>query len=183
MSADLFASVRGPIELRPFPIAPLLELTGLSLSRLALRVGASGSVVSRAKGAGLTDAQADRWAVACGFHPSEVWPDWFALAPNDTDVIPACTMSPTYTSDPGAAANCPGSGQQGSADVTNDNPTPVDAVESPTSDDLRFDIYSALVGVADAWFESLPMEPLRHRSDLEAAFTHIARLAAAEVFG
>lgn len=30
----------------------------------------------RAIRAGLTDLQADRWAIALGLHPLEVWPDW-----------------------------------------------------------------------------------------------------------
>lgn len=24
----------------------------------------------------LTDVQADRWAIRCGYHPTQVWPDW-----------------------------------------------------------------------------------------------------------
>lgn len=33
----------------------------------------------------LTDVQADRWAVACGHHPEQVWPGWIeaGLSPRD----------------------------------------------------------------------------------------------------
>lgn len=81
---DLFASVRGPLEPRPFPLALLLGVLDCSLSALAVRVGASGSTVSRAATVGLTEAQADRWAIACGLHPAEVWgQSWYALADED----------------------------------------------------------------------------------------------------
>lgn len=82
--ADIFASVRGPIIERPFPIAPLLTLSrASSLSELCLMVGARKTAVSTAAAEGLTDTQADRWAVALGFHPSEVWPSWWALVPEE----------------------------------------------------------------------------------------------------
>lgn len=53
----------------------------------------------------------------------------------------------------------------------------------PHCPEHRFDLYAALVGVADAWVDSLPQEPLNRRRDVEAAFHAVARLAAAEVFG
>lgn len=46
----------------------------------------------------------------------------------------------------------------------------------------RFDLYSAMIGLADDWWTSLPSEPLRHRQTMSDAFMAVARLAAAEVF-
>jgi hypothetical protein len=74
---DVFASARGPLEPRPFPLAPLLALIDATPAALALRVGASGSTVHRAAAAGLTWHQADVWAVRIGKHPAEVWPSWW----------------------------------------------------------------------------------------------------------
>lgn len=83
-AVDVFASVRGPVVPRPFPFAPLMAIAGLSLNQLALRLGAGQSTLSRCVLAGCTDEQADRWAVALGYHPSEVWPDeWYAELPED----------------------------------------------------------------------------------------------------
>jgi hypothetical protein len=39
-----------------------------------------GGNVHRAYRDGLTDRQADRWAVRCGLHPFEVWPDMLDAA-------------------------------------------------------------------------------------------------------
>lgn len=79
MSADVFASVRRPVEPRPFPLGPLLTIaTEPTLTRLALRVGASGATIHRAAVEGCTVRQADHWAVALGHHPAEVWDDWYA---------------------------------------------------------------------------------------------------------
>lgn len=60
--------------------------------------------------------------------------------------------------------------------------TAVQSCTDPDCPDHRFDLYSALLGVADAWFDSLPSEPLRHRSTMSDAFLAVAALAAAEVF-
>lgn len=70
--------------------------------------------------------------------------------------------------------------------MADDTPTPCTATHSCTDQtcpEHRFDLYAALVGVADAWYESLPQEPLNRRSDVIAAFDAVAKLAAAEVFG
>jgi hypothetical protein len=70
--------------------------------------------------------------------------------------------------------------------LIDDSPAPCSAVHSCTDPNCghhRFDLYAALIGVADAWIDSLPQEPLSRRPDLEAAFHAVARLAAAEVFG
>lgn len=86
MSADLFANVRQPLEPRPFPFAALLAVAeGASLNQLAMRIGVRQSTLSRALVAGCTDEQADRWAVALGFHPSEVWPEWYPETPEEDE--------------------------------------------------------------------------------------------------
>ena len=46
----------------------------------------------------------------------------------------------------------------------------------------RFDLYGAMVNLADAWSDSLPGGPLRLPSSMSDAFLAVARLAAAEVF-
>lgn len=48
-------------------------------SEIALRLGVSRAAASRARWEGLTEMTADRWAVAAGYHPSEVWVDWWAV--------------------------------------------------------------------------------------------------------
>ncbi len=64
---------------RPWPFEPLYELSGCdSMRQMCDKVRTSGHAVYRAAKEGLTDVQADRWAVRCGYHPSEVWGDaWF----------------------------------------------------------------------------------------------------------
>lgn len=51
----------------------------------------------------------------------------------------------------------------------------------PSCHHHRFDLYAALVGVADAWHDSLPQEAANRPRDLEVAFVAVARLAAVEV--
>ena len=57
-----------------WPTAPLLAAAG-STRRLCTLLG-----WARTRGipAMLSDRQADRWAVACGYHPEEIWPGWCA---------------------------------------------------------------------------------------------------------
>lgn len=64
-----------------------------------------------------------------------------------------------------------------------DSTHPIESCTDRECSEHRFDVYAALLGVADAWHDSLPSEPLTRRDDLETAFTAIARLAAREVFG
>ena len=73
MTADLFASARCEDNGTRWPVESLAELVGLH------RAYVSASTTPRAIRAagGLTYRQADRAAVRCGFHPVEVWPDWF----------------------------------------------------------------------------------------------------------
>jgi hypothetical protein len=49
-------------------------------------VGVSPRVVGRWGRAGLTVWEADRAAVACGTHPANVWPDWWALCGDEEGV-------------------------------------------------------------------------------------------------
>ena len=58
---------------RPWPLQPLLDACGISRTALARRVGVSGSTIVAAGERGLTDAQADEWAIALGTHPLMVW--------------------------------------------------------------------------------------------------------------
>jgi hypothetical protein len=63
---------------RLWPLAPLLAAAGYrTLHPFAVRVRASGESVASAAALGLTDSQADRWAVRCGLHPGLVWDTWY----------------------------------------------------------------------------------------------------------
>jgi len=73
MTADPFASARIPDDGTRWPIAPLAELVGKHRAYVA----ASPTPKALRAAGGLTDQQADRAAVRCGYHPSEVWPEWF----------------------------------------------------------------------------------------------------------
>jgi lambda repressor-like predicted transcriptional regulator len=69
---------------RRYPIANLLEATGLSLSALAQRVGIGGGEYARVRTEGVSELAADRWANRLGLHPAEVWPDFgFAVCAAD----------------------------------------------------------------------------------------------------
>lgn len=60
-----------------WPLGPLLDAIGATSHQGLMRqLGYSGGTLSQAAVVGLTDAQADRWAVASGMHPAEVWPGW-----------------------------------------------------------------------------------------------------------
>lgn len=76
-----------------YPIEPLAEALGVTLGRiggyqpdapteglaaLARSIGASLSTAKRIRKEGLTDAQADRYAVAAGTLPELLWPDWYS---------------------------------------------------------------------------------------------------------
>lgn len=85
---DIFASVRGPLEPRPFPLAPLFaHAEATSLRRLAFLLGLDGSTVSGVQHSGLTWRQADEWAIRLGKHPAEVWPDiwWSCIEPEEDE--------------------------------------------------------------------------------------------------
>jgi hypothetical protein len=60
-------------EAAGWPLRPLLDTCGLTASALARRVGVSATVVKVAARDGLSDHQADRWAIRIGSHPLLVW--------------------------------------------------------------------------------------------------------------
>lgn len=62
--------------MRRYPIEPLLELSRLPYSRIVGRVNSEAWNAMRTTG--LTPYMADKLAVKCGFHPSQVWPSWEA---------------------------------------------------------------------------------------------------------
>lgn len=61
---------------RRLPIEPLIAKVGLE--RL---VSVTNSQLYRVirRGTGILDDTADRWALACGYHPGEVWDEWWDL--------------------------------------------------------------------------------------------------------
>jgi hypothetical protein len=63
----------------------LFDATGLSLRGLALALGVDRMSVRRHRDGGLDETLADEWAVALGFHPAEVWPDWLTRKSPSTD--------------------------------------------------------------------------------------------------
>jgi hypothetical protein len=60
-------------EVVGWPLRPLLDACGLTATGLARRVGVSPSAVTTAARDGLSDHQADRWAIRLGTHPLLVW--------------------------------------------------------------------------------------------------------------
>ena len=60
------------------PLQPLLHATAVA-SKLALarRLGVDPTLIHRAaRRGGVTYWTADRWAVALGWHPAMIWPEW-----------------------------------------------------------------------------------------------------------
>ena len=68
---------------RYYSLESLVTASGLSEAALARAVGLSGTGLKQARVRGLSDRSADRYAVLLGFHPAEVWADWW-----DVPVIP-----------------------------------------------------------------------------------------------
>ena len=58
-----------PGERRRWPLRPLLDACGVTTGGLALELGIARDVVTAAGRRGLSDEQADEWAIALGFHP------------------------------------------------------------------------------------------------------------------
>ena len=67
---------------RRWPLEDLLKATGLSMSGLSDAV--NGNPYDY-RDSGMSDLVADRWAVRCGKHPGEVWPDWFEAGLSELD--------------------------------------------------------------------------------------------------
>jgi DNA-binding transcriptional ArsR family regulator len=64
-----------------WPLQPLIDVSGQSIQGLRRRIGVDRKKISAAAADGLTDVQADRWAIALGWHPLSVWGwDWVDLA-------------------------------------------------------------------------------------------------------
>lgn len=59
-----------------YDIEALKERVQLSDPELAARVGITERHLLRLRHTGLTLLQADRYAVACGWHPACIWPGW-----------------------------------------------------------------------------------------------------------
>jgi hypothetical protein len=75
---DLYAA--GPDE-RRWPLQPLQDASGLPDESFSRRLHVSGHALTTAAEQGLTDVQADRWAVRLGWHPMSVWGwDWIDAA-------------------------------------------------------------------------------------------------------
>jgi biotin operon repressor len=58
---------------RWWPLQSLLDACRISASALGQRLGVSGSQIARAIERGLSDRQADEWAIHLGVHPMTVW--------------------------------------------------------------------------------------------------------------
>ena len=63
---------------RYYPLEALVTASGMTEAALARRVGMSGTLLKNARTYGLREEAADRFAIRAGFHPCEVWDDWFA---------------------------------------------------------------------------------------------------------
>ena len=62
-----------------FDLAPLEDLLGRpSMSQLARTLRIDRRQLYRMRQRGLTVPRADGFAVAAGFHPGDVWPEWWA---------------------------------------------------------------------------------------------------------
>lgn len=68
------------VERRTYPIEPLLEATGMTMSQLAQALGIGGPEYRRYRDEGMTRDVAERKALKAGLHPYEVWLD---MADND----------------------------------------------------------------------------------------------------
>lgn len=75
-------SRRGPAPAKRLPLAPLVRLVELHrgervpVVELAAMFGlsrAGASTIHAARKTGITEACADRWSIAAGFHPTLVW--------------------------------------------------------------------------------------------------------------
>jgi hypothetical protein len=66
-----------------YPLQPLLDMTGITRGQFAKHAHISGTEAARLETEGLTEAEADRYAVRCGYPTAYVWPDWIfdALSP------------------------------------------------------------------------------------------------------
>ena len=85
--------IDGLDEIR-WPLAPLLDACELTPARLVLLVGVPVSAVHAAVRRGLTDIEADRWAIRAGLHPVSVWGwAWVEAATNPAPQQPTSTTA------------------------------------------------------------------------------------------
>jgi hypothetical protein len=63
------------VEARRYPLEPLLAMMDSGRRDAAVELGISGRTRARLLRDGLTERQADRFAVRVGLHPWTVWPD------------------------------------------------------------------------------------------------------------
>ena len=71
--------------MRNLPVGPLLRVTGGNQSDLARRIGVDLRVVHRWRKTGrLLMFDADRAAAVLGYHPSELWSEWWDV-PNASE--------------------------------------------------------------------------------------------------
>lgn len=62
---------------RPYPFEPLQRLIAAPTAQVAADLlGVPRRRLYRLRDQGLTVDQADRMAIAAGYHPAEVWPTW-----------------------------------------------------------------------------------------------------------
>lgn len=79
----------GQPRLQRFPLEPLLKMArgGAtdpdSFCALAREIGVDQGFLRRTIREGVTWTLADRWAVAIGYHPGEIWPAWWDCLPDD----------------------------------------------------------------------------------------------------
>lgn len=59
-----------------YDVEALKERVQMTDPELAAAVGITERHLLRLKATGLTLLQADRYAVACGWHPASIWPGW-----------------------------------------------------------------------------------------------------------
>lgn len=70
---------------RRWPLQDLLDAARVTFTGFALSTGLSESTVDVARRDGLSERQADRWAVLCGLHPACVWPEWVEAGLSEND--------------------------------------------------------------------------------------------------
>ena len=72
MQLSIVAGRAAPVSER-WPLTALLAASGLSRNGLGRQLRLAGHTLRAASRRGLSDVQADRWAVRLGLHPVEVW--------------------------------------------------------------------------------------------------------------
>lgn len=76
-----------PLVPRPWSFEPLAARIGGSRNDQAARLGTTQRSVCRWLHTGLTDEQADYFAIRIGLHPALVWPGWHEAAFPDWGVV------------------------------------------------------------------------------------------------